>query len=149
EAFAASASRAGIGSGVLVVAYDQRMTGGAARLWWLLRHFGHEEVAVLDGGVGVWKGPLPSGAEEVEAAEFDAEERSGDTIEADELLERIQHPHVLVLDGRPPPRYRGDEEVLDPVAGHIPGARNLPFTEADPIPDEIRYAKEIVVYCGS
>src|SRR5215471_579466 len=75
EAFAASASRAGIGSGVLVVAYDQGMTGGAARLWWLLRHFGHEEVAVLDGGIGVWKGPLRSGAEEIEAAEFVAEER--------------------------------------------------------------------------
>jgi thiosulfate/3-mercaptopyruvate sulfurtransferase len=149
KAFSASASRAGVGPGVFVVAYDQKMTGGAARLWWLLRHFGHEDVAVLDGGIGAWKGPLRSGAEEIEAGDFDARPRAGDTVEADELLERIQHPHVLVLDARPAARYRGEEEPLDPVAGHIPGARNLPFTETDPIPEEIRYAPEIVVYCGS
>ncbi len=149
ERFAAAASRAGIGPGVFVVAYDQGMTGGAARLWWLLRHFGHEDVAVLAGGIGAWKGPLRSGEEKVEPAEFVPRPREGDTIEADELLERIQHPRVLVLDARLPERYRGELEPLDPVAGHIPGARNLPYTDAFPPPEHMLHAEEIVVYCGS
>ena len=149
EAFAALAGHAGMGSGVFVVAYDQGMTGGAARLWWLLRHFGHEEVAVLDGGIGAWLGPLRSGDEDVAPGEFVAAERDDDAVSADELLERIQHPHVVVLDARPPERYRGEVEPLDPVAGHIPGARNVPFTEAFPPPDEVLFAPELVVYCGS
>jgi thiosulfate/3-mercaptopyruvate sulfurtransferase len=147
EAFAASAGRAGIGPGAFVVAYDQGMTGGAARLWWLLRHFGHEDVAVLDGGVGAWLGPLHSGEEKIEPVDFVARERSDDTISADELLERIQHPEVVVLDARPAERYRGEVESLDPVAGHIPGARNVPFT--DPLPEELLRTEELVVYCGS
>ena len=64
EDFAAAASRAGIGPGVLVVAYGSM--GGAERLWWLLRHFGHEDVAVLDGGIEAWRGPLATGEEEIE-----------------------------------------------------------------------------------
>src|SRR5262245_24368045 len=77
DAFAASASRAGIGAGVFVVTYDQAMTGGAARLWWLLRHFGHEDVAVLRGGIGAWMGPLSAGEEEIEPARFVTRPRTG------------------------------------------------------------------------
>lgn len=149
EAFAASAGRAGIAADSLVVAYDQGRTGGAARLWWLLRHFGHEQVAVLDGGIGAWLGPLERGEEEVEPAEFVCRERTGDTVSADELLERVQHPEVVVVDARAPERYRGEVEPLDPVAGHVPGARNVPFTSADPPPPELLHAQELVVYCGS
>ena len=89
EAFERAASRAGIGAGVFVVAYDQGMTGGAARLWWLLRHFGHDDVAVLDGGIGAWKGPLRAGPEEIEPGEFKVRPREGDTIEAEDLLARL------------------------------------------------------------
>ena len=149
EAFAASAGRAGIGPGVFVVAYDQGRTGGAARLWWLLRHFGHEDVAVLDGGISAWLGPLVAGEEGVEPVDFVSRERSGDTVSADELLELSQQPGVVVLDARAPERYRGEVEPLDPVAGHIPGARNLPFSEADPPLQELLHADELVVYCGS
>src|SRR5205807_5322769 len=78
ERFAEAAGRAGIGPGTLVVAYDQGRSGGAARLWWLLRHFGHEDVAVLDGGIEVWRGPLAAGAEEIEPARFEPRPRSGD-----------------------------------------------------------------------
>jgi thiosulfate/3-mercaptopyruvate sulfurtransferase len=149
EAFAASAGRAGVGAGVFVVAYDQGMTGGAARLWWLLRHFGHEDVAVLDGGVAAWIGPLQPGEEEVQAAEFVPRPRSGDMIGAEELLERLEDRRLLVLDVRLPERYRGEVEPLDPVAGHIPGARNLPFTDAFQPPEEMLRADELAVYCGS
>jgi thiosulfate/3-mercaptopyruvate sulfurtransferase len=149
EGFAASAGRAGIGEGVFVVAYDQGMTGGAARLWWLLRHFGHEDVAALDGGIGAWAGPLTVGEETVERAEFTADERTDDTVWADELLERLEDPNLLVLDARAPERHRGEVEPLDPAAGRIPGSRNLPFTEATPVPDEVLLAPELVVYCGS
>ena len=149
ERFAAAASRAGIGAGVFVVAYDQGMTGGAARLWWLLRHFGHDDVAVLRGGISAWAGPLRSGDEEVEPAHFEPRPRPGDTIDADELAARLGEPGLLVLDARAPERYRGEVEPIDPVAGHIPGARNLPFADAFPPPDDLLAAEEVVVYCGS
>src|SRR5439155_13234389 len=105
--FARVAGAAGIGPGVFVVAYDQGMSGGAARLWWLLRHFGHDDMAVLDGGIGAWLGPLRSGEEEVEPAVFVARPRTGDTIDADELLTRLGDERLLILDARLPGRYRG------------------------------------------
>ena len=147
ESFAASASRAGIGPGVLVVAYDQGMTGGAARLWWLLRHFGHEDVAVLDGGLAVWRGPLRSGPEEMEPASFEPRLREADRVEADELLARLGEPGLVLVDARAPERFRGEVEPLDPVAGHIPGAVNAPSGQG--IPPPALEAEELVAYCGS
>jgi thiosulfate/3-mercaptopyruvate sulfurtransferase len=150
EDFATAAGAAGIGNGVFVVAYDQGMTGGAARLWWLLRHFGHDDVAVLDGGIRVWSGPLSSGEEEVERAEFVPRAREDDTIAAEELAGRIGQGGLVVLDARAPERYRGETEPIDPVAGHIPGARNLPYTDGTGVPDDlISTEDDVVVYCGS
>jgi thiosulfate/3-mercaptopyruvate sulfurtransferase len=145
--FAAAAGRAGIGPDVFVVAYDQGMNGGAARLWWLLRHFGHDEVAVLDGGTDAWLGPLRAGEEEVEPAEFVPRPRADDTIEAEELASRLGDPRLTVVDARLPERYRGEVEPIDPVAGRIPGARNAPFPEG--LPPDLLDADEIVAYCGS
>src|SRR5438067_5320656 len=85
EDFAAAVSRAGIGPGVFVVAYGSM--GGAERLWWLLRHFGHDDCAVLE--LDAWHGPLRAGEEEIEPATFVPNERSGDTIEAEELERRL------------------------------------------------------------
>jgi thiosulfate/3-mercaptopyruvate sulfurtransferase len=147
--FAQAAGAAGIGPGVFVVAYDQGVTGGAARLWWLLRHFGHEDVAVLDGGIDVWAGPLRGGEEEIQPAELTPRARTGDTIEAEELEGRLGDDRLLLLDARAPERYRGEMEPIDPVAGHIPGARNIPFTESTAIPADVLEAEQIVVYCGS
>jgi thiosulfate/3-mercaptopyruvate sulfurtransferase len=139
EAFAAAASRAGIGTGVFVVAYGE--LGGAERLWWLLRHFGHDECAVLD--LEAWQGPLRSGEETPEPEPFVPRPRSGDTIEAEELEQRLGE--LVLLDARVPPRYRGEVEPIDPVAGHIPGARNTPWNEPlPPLPEG-----ELVAYCGS
>ena len=147
EDFARAAGAAGIGPGVFVVAYDQGMNGGAARLWWLLRHCGHEDVAVLDGGMGAWMGPLSTGEEDVEPVEFTARPRDDDTIEAEELEARLEDDLLTIVDARVPERYRGEVEPIDPVAGHIPGARNAPF--ADEVPSELLEADEIVAYCGS
>jgi thiosulfate/3-mercaptopyruvate sulfurtransferase len=139
EQFAGSAGQAGIGDGVFVVAYGSM--GGAERLWWLLRHFGHDDCAVLD--LDGWLGPLPTGEEDIEAAEFRPRPRTGDTIEADELQARLDE--LVLLDARVPERYRGDVEPIDPVAGHIPGARNMPWNEPLPkIPPG-----EVIAYCGS
>jgi thiosulfate/3-mercaptopyruvate sulfurtransferase len=148
ERFAEAAGRAGIGNDVFVIAYDQGRTGGAARLWWLLRHFGHDDVAVLDGGIGVWQGPLAAGEERVERAAFEPRERKGDSIDADELSTRLHEPGLVIVDARVPERYRGEVEPIDPVAGHIPGAINIPHVAPD-LPAEVLEAGEIVVYCGS
>jgi thiosulfate/3-mercaptopyruvate sulfurtransferase len=150
EDFAAAAAAAGIGAGVFVVAYDQGMTGGAARLWWLLRHFGHADVAVLADGIDGWVGPLRSGEEEIESAEFAPRERIDDIVSADELLPRLGRDGLVLVDARVPERYRGETEPIDPVAGHIPGARNLPFTHWTHVPDDLLGTEdEVVVYCGS
>jgi thiosulfate/3-mercaptopyruvate sulfurtransferase len=137
--FAEAAGRAGIGDGILVIAYGSM--GGAERLWWLLRHFGHDDCAVLE--LDGWLGPKRAGEERPEPQEFTPRARTGDTIEADELQNRLDE--LVLLDARIPERFRGDVEPIDPVAGHIPGARNAPWNE--PLP-EIP-AGEVVAYCGS
>jgi thiosulfate/3-mercaptopyruvate sulfurtransferase len=147
EDFARAAGAAGIGEGVFVVAYDQDMNGGAARLWWLLRHVGHEDVAVLDGGIGAWLGPLRPGEEEVEPSELVPDVRDDDTIEAGELAARLGEPGLTVVDARLPERYRGEVEPIDPVAGRIPGAVNAPYPEE--LPEGLADADELVAYCGS
>jgi len=139
EQFAAAAGRAGIGDGVFVVAYGS--TGGAERLWWLLRHYGHDDCAVLD--LEGWLGPLRAGEEDVTPREFTPRPRTGDAIDAEELHARLGD--LVLLDARVPDRYRGDVEPVDPVAGHIPGARNAPWNERLPdVPDG-----DVVAYCGS
>ena len=140
ERFAASAAGAGIGAGVFVVAYGSM--GGAERLWWLLRHFGHDQCAVLLGGIESWGGELQAGEEEVERAEFVPRERTGDTIEADEILER---EGLVVVDARVPARWRGEENPIDKVPGRIPRALNAPWNEPLPALPE----GDIAAYCGS
>jgi thiosulfate/3-mercaptopyruvate sulfurtransferase len=138
-AFARAAGAAGIGDGVFVVAYGSM--GGAERLWWLLRHFGHDDCAVVD--FDAWRGPLSSGVEEVEPAEFTARPRNDDTIEADELDRRSEE--LVVVDARVPSRWRGEPGPIDRVPGRIPGALNSPWNEPLlQLPDG-----ELVVYCGS
>ncbi len=146
DSFARWASRAGIGGDTLVVAYDDG-NGWAARLWWLLRHFGHDQAAVLH--VDAWHGPFHSGEEEIESAEFSPRPRDDDVALADELLERSRDPELVLVDARAPERWRGEVEPIDPVAGRIPGARNRFFLAETPLPQELLDAEELVVYCGS
>jgi len=164
EAFETAARRAGIGRDTLVVAYDEAAEGGAARLWWLLRHLGHEDVTVLDGGLRAWRGEggeLRAGEEAIEPGDFEARPRTADTADAAELAADGAEP--VLLDARAPERFRGEVEPIDPVAGHIPGAVNLPFAELAPdgrflSPPElrarfeaagVRSGDDAVAYCGS
>jgi thiosulfate/3-mercaptopyruvate sulfurtransferase len=141
--FAAAAGPAGIGPGVLVVAYGTM--GGAERLWWLLRHFGHDRCAVLLGGIGVWGGPLHAGAEEVEPATFVAREREDDTISARELAARLADPSLALVDARTSNRWRGEPNPVDDLPGRIPGAVNAPWGDPQPeLPEG-----ELAAYCGS
>jgi thiosulfate/3-mercaptopyruvate sulfurtransferase len=139
EDFAPAASQAGIGAGVFVVAYGNM--GGAERLWWLLRHFGHDDCAVLD--LDGWLGPLRAGEEEIEPAEFEPRPRDDDTISPEELAERIGR--LVVVDARLPERFRGEPNPIDRVPGRIPAALNAPWNE--PLPE--LPAGELVAYCGS
>jgi thiosulfate/3-mercaptopyruvate sulfurtransferase len=143
EDFAEAAGRAGIGDGVFVIAYGN--AGGPERLWWLLRHFGHDDCAVLD--FESWRGPLSTGQEKIERVDFVPHERDDDTITREELAARLNDPRLLILDARVPERYRGEPNPIDRIPGHIPGAQNAPFTGA--LPPEAVEADEVVVYCGS
>jgi thiosulfate/3-mercaptopyruvate sulfurtransferase len=160
-------SRAGIAADTQVVAYDDLGGGIAARLWFLLRVHGHAQAAVLDGGITRWKAegrPLETAVAEVAVARFEARFDSARVLSKAQVAELAQAGDALLLDARAPERYRGDVEPIDPRAGHIPGARNAPFTaNLDPVrstflaPEALRrrYAelgaleREPVVYCGS
>ena len=156
ESFEAAARRAGISAGTRVVAYDEAIDGGATRLWWLLRHHGHDDAAVLDGGLVAWREagrPLRAGREEIAPGDFTTRPRGEDSIGADE----IQAGAFTLLDARAPERYAGLAEPIDSVRGHIPGAVNVPFAELAPggrfLPVAELAARmpagDLVAYCGS
>lgn len=123
----------GIRQGQQVVAYDAQGGAFAARLWWLMRWLGHEAVAVLDGGLQAWEAaglPLTSDPpEEPAPGDFEPGEPLATTVDANTLMRNLQHPERLVVDARAPDRYRGENETLDPVGGHIPGAVNRCFKD--------------------
>ena len=135
---------AGIENGSFVLAYDDG-SGWAARCWWLLRHLGHDRAGTVD--LRAYGGPLETEAVSPQPRDFAAAERNDDTIDADEILARLDDPSLVLLDARAPERWRGDHEPLDPVAGRIPGALNAPFTE--PLPAGVTAAHEVAAYCGS
>jgi thiosulfate/3-mercaptopyruvate sulfurtransferase len=137
--FARAAGRAGIGPGVFVIAYGNM--GGAERLWWLLRHFGHDDCAVME--LDGWHGPLAQGEKEIEPATFTPRTRHDDTIEANELNRRREE--LVVVDARVPERWRGEPGSIDRVPGRIPGALNSPWDESlAELPEG-----ELAAYCGS
>src|SRR4029079_1124115 len=116
--FAEAASRAGIGDGVFVVGYGNM--GGAERLWWLLRHFGHDDCAVID--FEAWRGPLSAGEEQIDQADFVPRERDDDTVDPHELARRLDE--LVVVDARRPERFRGEPNPIDKGPGRGPRARH-------------------------
>jgi thiosulfate/3-mercaptopyruvate sulfurtransferase len=121
----------GIDSQSQVIAYDQDSGAFAARLWWLLRWLGHEAVAVLDGGFAEWlrRGyPTSIAAATTTPTTFVPRLRPDLVVTAETVATLVRDAQSRVLDARAPERYAGTVEPLDSVAGHIPGARNFPFT---------------------
>ena len=131
EAITATFSKWGIDSKTQVVAYDD--AGGAiaaARVWWLLRWLGHANVAVLDGGWQHWlreNRPTHSGVEQRTARTFRPQPRPDWIATAQDTLEMTRDPYAKVVDVRNADRYRGENETIDPIAGHIPGALSAPY----------------------
>jgi thiosulfate/3-mercaptopyruvate sulfurtransferase len=129
ETFVAAMRQAGVDSGRPVVVYDDAGGTIAARAWWLLRHYGHDDVAVLDGGLPAWVGagrptettpPTPTAV--ATAGDFDGAPGSMGTLDAEQAAALAGDPAGVLLDARQSERYRGDSEPVDPRAGHIPGA---------------------------
>jgi thiosulfate/3-mercaptopyruvate sulfurtransferase len=166
-AWAAQLGAWGITPDTAVVAYDDANGGGgAARLWWMLRAIGHERAAILDGGLqaGLAAGLAP-GATPPPAPPHPGRRWLWPTVAMAEVDQLRQDPAWKVLDVRSRPRYRGETEPIDPVAGHIPGALNLPFAEnldaqgRYKSPEELRAIYQaflastppdhLVVHCGS
>jgi len=165
EVVAAAMGRAGIGDSTRVVAYDDAAGGIAARAWFVLRAYGHDAVAVLDGGIVKWQAegrPLETTEPEIAPARF-TPRLSPERLAAKSELSGPGAP--LLLDARARERYRGDLEPIDPRPGHIPGALSAPFSEnltGGELPvfrsqEELRRhytalgcaEREPVVYCGS
>ncbi|GAA2340531.1 sulfurtransferase [Saccharopolyspora halophila] len=129
QAFQSVLRRAGVDADRPVVVYDADNGSAAARAWWLLRWAGHRNVAVLDGGYAAWVAEgKPTDTENPEPGDGGFRVRPGSmpVIDADEAA-RTARVGVL-LDARAPERYRGEVEPMDPRAGHVPGARNAPFS---------------------
>jgi len=122
----------GIDDDTQVVAYDAHGGMFAARLWWLLRWIGHEAVAVLDGGMAAWQGqalPLTAQVPSPRRGTIAARAPLVSTASAAEVQENIGSGQRVVVDARAPDRFRGENETIDPVGGHIPGAKNRFFKD--------------------
>ncbi|NDV11431.1 sulfurtransferase [Crenobacter caeni] len=129
---AARLAALGVGDGRQVVAYDDAGGMFAARAWWLLRLMGHAEVAVLDGGVSTWLaagGELDTAVPAAQGAVFSRRAPLEGTVSCAEVLANLAAPAFMVVDARGADRFAGQNETIDPVAGHIPGARNHPFMQ--------------------
>jgi len=135
EVLAATFARFGIDERVQVIAYDQSAGAFAARLWWLLRWLGHPQVAVLNGGLAAWERaglPLSSTIEARAPRQFRAKAEahrvaSGSEVAALLASGAFARAERLLIDARSADRFAGENETIDPVAGHVPGARNHPY----------------------
>ncbi len=157
-------SQMGVTSGeTMVVAYDDSRFGFAARLWWLLRYMGHEQVAVLDGGFAGWQAEnyeTSSTIPSVRVGKFIPNIQTELVVDIETVKSRKDLPEVVLIDSRECDRYRGEREPIDPIAGHIAGAVNYPWMEVTNEQgfvmenqcdrwQEVKNAQEAIVYCGS
>jgi thiosulfate/3-mercaptopyruvate sulfurtransferase len=166
ETFVKWVERAGVRPQDQVVCYDAANGSMAARLWWMLRWIGHEAVAVLDGGLAKWlagKRPVTTEIQRFTPSTYPGKPRAGSAVDIRDVEKNLQQ--LFLLDARAPARYRGEQEPIDPVAGHIPGALNR-FNGNNVNPDgtfkdaallrkeflatlENRPSSGVVHYCGS
>ena len=162
DAFVAVLGRLGIGPGSPIVAYDSAGGAVASRLWWMLRSVGHGRVNVLDGGYQAWVGaghPVTADVPVVAETQYPAAPEWTGVVDADAIAQSIAFGGTVV-DARSPERYVGDEEPIDPRAGHIPGAINrfhgdmigpdgLHLPTAELVQRFAGIGQSAIVYCGS
>jgi len=132
EDFARTLGSWGISESSYVVAYDDSSGAIAARLWWMLRWVGHEQVAVLDGGMAGWQAAglsLHTESPLWKPAQFHPATTHDEWIVAGAAIDDCLQRGNLVVDARAAARFQGEQEPIDPIAGHIPGAVNCPFTQ--------------------
>lgn len=137
EAFAAWLRSVGFSSDHQAVVVDRQGANYCGRLWWMLKWCGHEAVAVLDGGLQAWQaaggavvaGPDTTARSAGSSGQFELAAPRARLVTAQAVFQDLGHPGQTVLDARATPRFRGEVEPLDPVAGHIPGALNRPFVQ--------------------
>ncbi len=133
EAFAAWLSSVGLANDMQAVVYDRNGANYSGRLWWMLKWVGHANVAVLDGGLQTWQssGGVVSNTEEPAhfQTNFALAPELVELVAAEKIAKNLGRPTQTLVDARGAPRFRGEVEPLDPVAGHIPGALNRPFAE--------------------
>jgi thiosulfate/3-mercaptopyruvate sulfurtransferase len=157
--------RAGVDNDRPVVVYDGSTSIAAARAWWLLRYFGHGDVRVLDGGLAGWSAagyPISSEKPAIEPGSFLARAGGMSVLRAEDISSLADRG--VVIDARSPERFRGETEPVDQVAGHIPGACNLPATDSLEASGRFRDSAalrryfedagisagmEVAAYCGS
>jgi thiosulfate/3-mercaptopyruvate sulfurtransferase len=133
EAFATWLGRVGLTPEMQVVVYDRQGCHYCGRLWWMLKWAGHEASAVLDGGLAAWQainGRVESGAgPSPHATYYPLAQECTALVDTEVIAKQLGRPGQTLIDARGAPRFRGEVEPLDPVAGHIPGALNRPFTD--------------------
>lgn len=132
EKFAIWLSSVGFANDMQAVVYDRNGANYCGRLWWMLKWAGHEAVAVLDGGLQAWQAAGGAVSAEAEPAPFQSHfilrDPARRLVNADMISNALGRPEQTVIDARANPRFKGEIEPLDPVAGHIPGALNRPFS---------------------
>ncbi len=149
----------------LVVAYDDSRFAFAARLWWLLRYLGHNQVALLDGGFSGWHNqgyPVTASLPQPRFGQFVPQLHPEMLVDIQQVKTQKDQPQVALVDSREPERYRGEREPIDPIAGCIPGAVNYPWQDVtnpqgylQPLSvhqerwERLQETTEIMVYCGS
>ena len=133
EKFAVWLGSIGFSNAMQAVVYDRQGANYCGRLWWMLKWAGHDNVAVLDGGLQAWQatsGVTSTGAEPAYPPTHFALMHAKNTLaDTKQVAENLGRPGQTVVDARAAPRFRGEVEPLDPVAGHMPGALNRPFTQ--------------------
>jgi len=158
----------GVDSGKQAVVYDDSFGSMACRLWWLLRWLGHENVALLNGGFPKWQregNPVTKDLPRITPSTFSAQRHDELSVDAAAVERAMHESHGLILDARAEERFSGEREPLDKVAGHIPGAVNLPFDDVLDLggnlqsPEELRELfldtldgadpTEVIHMCGS
>ena len=133
EKFAIWLSSVGMDNDMQAVVYDRNGANYCGRLWWMLKWVGHENVAILDGGLQAWQaagGAVNTGEEPAHfQTNFLLKPERATLVDANQVAEQLGNPAQTLMDARAAPRFMGEVEPLDPVAGHIPGALNRPFSQ--------------------